>query len=189
MIPALVSHVTQKVLLCRYHAVMLARGWIRSHPQRQSSNLFRWSPHGTTLESTLLGQSPHCHTMATVTSWHWVTTSPSGSRQLLYLQSVHKGLLNLFSSYVLYMQVGYYLFQTTALHTVSADLHAYGIATSVDNRSRDGIPQPAQWRAHEESWDQTSSDHCIPPTGNICTTGFMHCLFTVTIANVIASLQ
>jgi len=122
MIPALVSHVTQKVLLCRYHAVMLARGWIRSHPQRQSSNLFRWSPHGTTLESTLLGQSPHCHTMATVTSWHWVTTSPSGSRQLLYLQSVHKGLLNLFSSYVLCMQVGYYLFQTTALHTVSADL-------------------------------------------------------------------
>ena len=41
MIPALVSHVTQNVLLCRYHVMMLARGWItRSHPQRQSSTLY-----------------------------------------------------------------------------------------------------------------------------------------------------
>ena len=41
MIPALVSHVTQNVLLCRYHVMMLARGWIRrSRPQRQSSTLY-----------------------------------------------------------------------------------------------------------------------------------------------------
>jgi len=72
----------------------------------------------------------------------------------------------------LLVQVWLYFCSYTLL--VSADLHAYGIATSVDNRWRDRIPQPTQWRAHEESRDQTLSDHCVPPTGNICTTGFMH---------------
>ena len=150
----------------------------------------------------------------TVTQWQplhpdtWVTTSPSGSRELLYHRSVHKGLLNLFSRYVLCMQVGYYLFQTTALHTVSSSMtvllhvhiagfcrssciYYYGIATSVDNRSRDRIPQPTQWRAHEESRDLRIKHHLttayhpqvIYAQQDSCTA------FTVAIANVIASLQ
>jgi len=71
----------------------------------------------------------------------------------------------------LLVQVWLYFCSYTLL--LSADLHAYGIATSVDNRSRDGIPQPTQWRVHEESRDQTSSDHYIPPTGNIATQNLM----------------
>ena len=156
---------------------MLARGWTkRSVQQCQNSTLYQWHLHGITLELTSWDQSPHCHAMAIVSSWQWATTLQSGSKQLLYLQSVHKEWLNHFSRYDIQCDVIYCYFQVVFnkfkyIHIgkliTFADLHVHGFATRLDNWPREGISQPAQWGTHEESRNQASPHHSIPSTGNL----------------------
>ena len=51
------------------------------------------------------------------------------------------------------------------LACIFLDLHAYGVATSVDQWPGRGDGEQAEWQADESSWHKASSDNSLSPTG------------------------